>query len=309
VSDAGRFAQWRGSALVGIAAVGWGTWPFFLRHAEQGGPIPAALEAAAPLLALTLVSAVLVARDRVDMHATRADWAKVGVLGVCDALNVVLFFAAYQRTSVAIAVLTHYLTPILVALAAPRALGEPWHRRTLAAVVVSFSGLVLLLSPWSAERHAGDLVGAAFGIGSAVCYASNVLLSKRLVPVFSGSEMALYHGFVAVPLLAALVPLNAWSQIGAHGALWLTAGALVPGASCGLLFVWGLRRVRASHASNLTLLEPLVATVLAAVVLHEPMGALAAFGGALILVGAAIAVVDRHESPPEVRTPTSLPLY
>jgi drug/metabolite transporter (DMT)-like permease len=298
VSDAAARSHWRGSALVAIAAMGWGTWPFFLRHAEALSPIPPALEAAASMLALTLLSGLLVSRDRVRVRATPRDWAKLVVLGVSDALNVVFFFAAYQRTSVAIAVLTHYLTPTLVALAAPLALGEPWKARTMAAVGVSSLGLVLLLEPWSAARHAGDFVGAALGCASAVCYAANVLVNKRLVPVFSGSEMALYHGFVALPLLLLIAPAGASAHVAPAAALWLAAGALLPGAVCGLLFVWGLRRVQASHAANLTLFEPLVATVGASLALHEGLGAPSIVGGALIFTGAAMAVTAEVRGAP-----------
>ena len=160
--------------MVALAAFGWGTWPLFLRHAEEGGQaggIPPSLEAAVAMALLTLMAGALVLRDRLRVRATRGDWMKIAFLGVADALNVILFFAAYQRTSVAIAVLTHYLTPVLVALAAPVFLGEPRRRLTFVAVFASFGGLLLLLAPWSATRHAGDLVGAGLGAASALFYA------------------------------------------------------------------------------------------------------------------------------------------
>jgi len=294
VTDSRPRVDWRGSLMVTVAAVGWGTWPFFLRAAEQAGPVPPALEAVAAMAGLSAASGALVWRDRLRVRATARHWARIALLGVVDALNVVFFFAAYQRTSVAIAVLTHYLTPMLVVLAAPLVVAERWRARTFVAVGVSFAGLVLLLAPWSAERHAGDLAGAAFGAASAVCYATNLLVSKSLVPVFSGSEMAFYHGVLSVILLALLVPGGAWAHLTPHGAAWLTAGALLPGATSGLLFVWGLRRVRASHASNLTLFEPLVATVAASFAFHEPIGVGGLAGGGLILLGAAIAVTVAH---------------
>ena len=262
----------------------------FLWQAQRTGPLAPSLEAAASMSALTLAAGALVSRDRLRVRASSRDWAKIALIGVTDALNVVFFFAAYQRTSVAIAVLTHYMTPMLVALAAPWALGERWRVRTLVALVVSLAGLVLLLAPWSAERQPGDFVGAGFGLASAVCYATTVIVSKSLVPVFSASEMVFYHGVLSVLILAGLVPWGACAHISAHGASWLAAGSLLPGATCGLLFVWGLRQVRASHASNLTLFEPLVATLLGSLVLHQPLGATGAAGGALILSGAAVAV-------------------
>jgi len=290
VTEASQGAHLRGSAIVTLAAVGWGTWPLFLWQAHSTGPVAPAIEATATMLALTLAAGALLSRDRLSVRARRRDWAKIGVTGVTDALNVIFFFAAYQRTSVAIAVLTHYMTPMLVAVAAPLVLGERWRARTLFALLVSFAGLVLLLAPWSAERHPDDFVGAGFGLASAVCYATTVIVSKRLVPVFSGSEMAFFHGVLSVLILLLLVPWKACSHVTVHAAVWLGAGSLLPGATCGLLFVWGLRRVRASHASNLTLFEPLVATLLGSLVLHQPLGATGAVGGGLILSGAALAV-------------------
>ena len=283
----------RGALFVALAATGWGTWPFFLRQAERDGSIPAALEAAAAMIGMLIASFFMIFRDRVHVRARSRDWAKIALLGVTDALNVMLLFLAYQRTSVAIAVLTHYLAPMLITLFAPLLRLEPWQRRTFATVGIALTGLVLLLSPWSAERHAGDFVGGALGLASAACYATNVLGSKSLVPVFSGSEMTFYHVAISVFLLVMVVPPDAGGHVSHTGFVWLTLGALLPGASCTLLFVWGLRRVHASEASSLTLLEPLVATVGASVAWHQPLGVSGVLGGALILTGAGFAATGR----------------
>jgi drug/metabolite transporter (DMT)-like permease len=275
--------------LVAVAASLWGTWPVILRNA----PMPAALQSAVLMAVLTVASLPVMLRDRVRSKPTLAQWAGVGWLGIGDALNVVLFFAAYQRTTVAIAVLTHYLTPIFVAVAAPFVLGEKARARTFGAVAVAFAGLVLLLEPWRVGLGRSDVVGAALGAGSAVFYASNVLVNKRLVKAFSGSEMMFFHGLVATPLLFALVPTAEYALVSRHALAVVMLGALGPGALGGLLFVWGLRRIAASHASVLTLLEPFVAVLLAAALMGERAGFVAFCGGSLILTGAILVVTGR----------------
>ena len=278
-----------GYALVALAAMQWGTWPLILRNA----PMPPALQSAILMLVLTVVSFPVMLGDRVRARPSAAQWAAVAFLGVSDALNVVLFFAAYQRTTVAIAVLTHYLTPIFVALAAPLVLREKAGPRTFVAVAVAFTGLILLLRPWSAGLGMTELLGAALGAGSAVFYASNVLVNKRLARVFSGSELMFFHGLVAAPLLFALVPRAEYGLVSSH-ALWVvTLGSLGPGAVGGLFFVWGLRRIPASQASVLTLLEPFVAVLLAAAVMGQSLGMVAVIGGLLILLGAVLVVTGR----------------
>ncbi len=282
-----------GFGLVAVAAVGWGTWPIILRNA----PMPAALQSAVLMAVLTLASLPVMLRDRVPVRPTLGEWAGVAWLGVGDAFNVVLFFAAYQRTTVAIAVLTHYLTPIFVAIAAPLVLRETARARTFGAVAVAFIGLVLLLEPWRVGLGRNDVVGAALGAGSAVFYASNVLVNKRLVKAFSGSEMMFFHGLVATPLLFALVPAHEYALVSKSALLVVILGALGPGALGGLLFVWGLRRVAASHASVLTLLEPFVAVLLAAAIMGERVGPISLLGGALILGGALLVVTGAVPGP------------
>lgn len=233
---------------------------------------------------------VVLLGDRVRAERSLAHWAAVGWLGVSDALNVLLFFAAYQRTKVAIAVLTHDLTPIFVALAAPIVLREKAQARTYFAVAVAFFGLVLLLEPWCTGFGRNDLAGAALGTASALFYASNVLVNKRLSNVFSASELMFFHSLVAVPLLFALVPASEYGKATPMALGVVLAGSLGPGALGGLLFVWGLRRVPASHASILTLIEPFVAVILAAAVLHERLGVVPVVGGLMILVGALVVI-------------------
>ena len=274
--------------MVAVAASSWGFWPKILSVAESLGPVDPKLQATVVLATLTVFSFPLVLRDRVRRKANAREWGGVAWLGVSDALNVLLFFAAYHTTSVGIAVTTHYLTPLFVALSAPWVLGEVLRKRTLAAVGVSLIGLLLLLRPWEATLRPQDLVGAALGAGSAVFYASNVLVNKRLVGAFSGSELMAYHGVVATALLASLVPHGAWSAATWPSLGILLLGSLGPGALAGLLFVWGLRRIPATHASTLSLLEPLVAVLVAVITMGEKLTVTSCVGGGAILAGATL---------------------
>lgn len=285
VPDRRRLA---GYALVATAASSWGLWPKILRYAESLGPVDPKLQSTVVLATLTVATFPLVLRDRVRRKATPREWGGIVWLGVGDALNVLFFFTAYHLTTVGIAVTTHYLTPVFVALAAPWALGEVLKRRTFIAVLVSLIGLLLLLRPWEATLRSQDLLGAALGAASAVFYASNVLVNKRLAGAFSGSELMAYHGVIATALLAVLVPREAWSAATWPALGILLLGSLGPGALAGLFFVWGLRRIPATHASTLTLLEPLVAVLVAAVTMGERLTLSTLVGGGAILAGATL---------------------
>lgn len=278
---------------VALAACAWGTWGLVIRHTEALGPMPTSLESTIVMAVITAVTGIASAFDRNERRAPWRTRACVAWLGVADALNVLLFFAAYKLT-IAVSVLAHYLAPVLVAIAAPIFLHERLTRRSVAAIAVSFGGLAAMLVPAGGAFLSGVVLRSAMlGAGSAAFYASNVVVNKFVTETYSTSETMFWHGVVATPLLAAFVPPAAWVALDPRAAFFLAVATVGPGALAGMAFVWGLRRMPAAHASTLTLLEPLVSIVLGALVLGEPLGARAAVGGLLILAGAAMVMTRR----------------
>jgi drug/metabolite transporter (DMT)-like permease len=278
-------------AAVAMAACTWGTWGVVIRHTEALGKMPTALESMIVMAVVTIVSGIALLRDRVPGRAHWKARAWVAWLGVSDALNVLLFFAAYKIT-IAVSVLAHYLTPVFVAIVAPLALREKMTARTAVAIAVSFGGLAAIFAPTGGEASSRAVwTSAALGAGSAVFYASNVIVNKFVVGSFSTSETMFWHGLVATPFLAAFVPPGAWAVVDARAAAFLAVVSIGPGALAGLSFVWGLRRMPAAHASTLTLLEPLVSVALGVAILGETCRAATLLGGAAILAGAAIVMI------------------
>jgi drug/metabolite transporter (DMT)-like permease len=280
-------------AAVAFAACAWGTWSLILRHAEAMAPMSSAFESVVALAVLTVFSGVTSLRDRVASPAGWRPRAWIAWLGVSDALNVLLFFAAYKIT-ISVAVLAHYLAPILVAVASPFVLRERLTGRTILAVGASFAGLALMLGPSHAGAPSEAMWrSAALGAASAVFYASNVLGNKFVASSFSTSETMFWHGVVATPFLSLFVPHAEWTSLDARAVAFLSVASIGPGALAGLAFVWGLRRMPAAHASTLTLLEPLVAVVLGAAVFGEALGSRALAGASLILAGALVVMTAR----------------
>jgi drug/metabolite transporter (DMT)-like permease len=294
VSEDGSPPPRRGLPYVAVAtaACSWGLWAIVIRRTEAIGPMPTALESTIVMAVITVVTGVAARYDRIASRAPSRARGWMAWLGVADAFNVLLFFAAYKIT-IAIAVLAHYLTPVFVAMAAPLVLREKVTTRTAVAVVTSFAGLALMvLSSGSAASAPAVWQSAALGAASAVFYASNVIVNKFVVDAFSTSETMFWHGVVATPLLAAFVPREAWAAVDARAAAFLAIASIGPGALAGLAFVWGLRRMPAAHASTLTLLEPLVAVLTGAALFSETLGWRTLAGGGLILCGALIVVTQ-----------------
>ena len=268
--------------MVAIAATSWGTWSLFLRPTG----LPPTVTTPIVFVVMGLAALPLALRSRHAAVWDRRTYALLAGNVVFDALNILTFFAALAHTTVAIAVLSHYVAPILIALAAPRVEGVTT-RGAVPAAAVALVGLVVVLEPWGAPAE-GAALGAALGIASAFCYAGNMFVVRRLVVRIGAPRAMAYHSLIAA---AALVPLGV-AGVGAAtagGLALITTGAVTIGAGSGILFAIGLVRIGSARAAVLTFAEPLVAVAVGALVWHEPLSPLALVGGAMIM-GAGIHV-------------------
>lgn len=270
-----------GIAMVTIAAASWGTWSLFLRPTGLSAFVTSPLMFAM----MAVVAFPFTLRER-PAHWDRKTVLLLAGNTLSDAVNVITFFAAMQYTTVAIAVLTHYLAPILIALASPRIEGT--HTRgARPAAVVALAGLVIMLEPWHGVTD-GIIIGAALGGASAVAYASNVFVVRRLAERIGPARVMSYHSALAavvmLPFAVSGLATVRWADVGL-----LAAGSTTIGALSGIVFIAGLTQIGAARAAVLTFAEPLVAVAVGALVWNEPLRPLAALGG-LFVLGAGIHV-------------------
>jgi drug/metabolite transporter (DMT)-like permease len=267
----------RGVALVVLAACGWGTWSLFLRPSG----LPATITSPGLFLIIGLLTLPRALRLPPATWDRRTVLLMAGLVAA-DAVNVLAFFAAIGKTSVQIAVLTHYLAPVLLALAAGPIEGVRV-RGIVPAALVAFAGLAVVLDPSTPPP-----IGALLGVVSAIGYAANVLIARRLAATLDPWRSTSYHCLLA---FVALAPL-AWGDLGAvtlRGSAIFALGGVIVGTGCGLIYLYGLMRIGSARAGVLAFFEPLVAVAVGALVWGEVVHPAAALGGAAVL-GAGIYV-------------------
>ncbi len=271
-----------GALMVTGAAASWGTWSLFLRPSG----LPGSFSTPLIFLLMGLFALPIALRSPAAPFGRRAHrllWANA----LADALNVLTFFSAMEHTTVAIAVLTHYAAPVLVAVAAPW-IDRERNPAALAAAALALAGLTLVLEPW---RGGGALgLGAALGLISAVCYAANVFIVRRLAAEIGVARAISYHSLLAAVLLAPLVALGPLGAPSLAGLALITTAAFTIGATSGMIYVAGLARIGSARAGVLTFAEPLVAVAVGILVWNEPASPTMLVGGALV-IGAGVWVV------------------
>jgi inner membrane transporter RhtA len=225
----------------------------------------------------------------------RSDLTRHGVyagvaLGVVTASVTMLFMAAVARLPLGTASALEFLGPLGVAVARSRG------GRLLLWPLLAAAGVLLLTEPW---HGAVDVVGVAFALGAACCWAAYILLTQAV-----GDELTGLHGLaVSLPvagLVATLVagpstwPSMSW-QLAVVG---LGLAILLPVVPFSLEML-ALRRLTTSAFGTLMSLEPAFALVIGLAVLHQVPGWWPVLGVAFVVAAGigAERTGARHELP------------
>ena len=207
--------------------------------------------------------------------------------GIALSANWILLFMSYDYTgSVAVSTVCYYMAPVIIMLLSPLVLREKLTGLRLFCVLTAVAGVVLLSDLTHGTK--GHLTGILLALGAAALYAAVVLLNKKM------TRMPAQETTFCQLLIAAVITLP-YALFVQHDTLVLTASSLVPMLILGVvhtglayvLFFGAAGKLPAQSTALLSYLDPLVAVVLSAVILHQTMTAPQMIGAGLIL-GAAL---------------------
>ncbi|HEY7648575.1 MAG TPA: EamA family transporter [Methylomirabilota bacterium] len=249
-----------GLLLIGMAAAAWGTTGSVTTVlVARAGAEPLLIGAVRMAVAAAVLLAGAFTLTR-RITIARADWGRCLAMGACMTAFQAAYFTAVTMTGIAVTALIAICSaPLIIAALAAGFLGERLTARVLIALALGVGGTALLVT----SPGAGP----------------------------SGSD-----GFMLGALLAAILslPALAWTRAPldqiALGWPWLLYIGAVATAGAYSLYTIGLRRVPASIAGIVALLEPLTATLLGMLVFGERLGAAGAVGALLLLGGVALLI-------------------
>ena len=216
-----------------------------------------------------------------------------------DAGGLLLFFTALRLTNVAVGMFLLFMSPVWVAILAPRLLRQrtdPW---VYPAVAVAFAGLVVILIPDMTDGSVGiSATGVTVALAAGFFYTGFVLTMGSLTRLVRSTTLVACESVLDALVL---LPLALWQVVGTG--YHLTGRDLLVSAILGVVCtafaytIWteGVRRVPVAHVSILGYLEPLTAPRYALLLLGERPTAWTLLGGVLI-VGAGGMVVTRGGS-------------
>jgi drug/metabolite transporter (DMT)-like permease len=294
---------------VGSAFAFGSSGPFAKSLMEAGWSPTAAVTAR--MVGGALVMAVFATIVKPDWFREALQHAKTvvayGVIPIAGAQ--LCYFNAVAHLSVGVALLLEYTAPILV-------VGWLWattRRRpsnlTLTGVALAIAGIMLVLGIFEADGFTAahiNLIGVGWGLAAAVCAACYFMMSDTsntaaadgncLQPItLAAGGLIVGAGAVTLLGVAGVMPLT-FTDNDAVVAGWTTswvvpviALGVVATATAYTLGIMGIARLRPRFASLVGLSEVMFAVLAAWVLLGEAITPAQAVGGAVVLVGLALA--------------------
>lgn len=283
--------QTLGVVFVLVASILWGTTGTAATFAPHVSPL--AIGAAAMGLGGLLQMLIALRAIKNSWAKLRGNCAYVFIGAAAVAVYPLAFYTSMHLAGVTIGtVVTIGSAPLLSAVIERTFDGKPLTRRWMVGASLGLLGTMLLCiakahghSASSVGGGARSLFGILLGLVAGATYALYSWTAHRLIQqnISSGAAMGATFGLGGLLLIPVLLltgaPLVASWTNSAVG-LYM---ALVPMGLGYVLFGKGLARVAASTATTLSLIEPVVAAALAAVVVGEQLPLMGWLGAALIV--------------------------
>jgi drug/metabolite transporter (DMT)-like permease len=273
--------------ILGGAAIGGS--PIFVRLSEVG-PMATAFWRVALALIPIFIFSLAKGKDAGSKPEKLSDYALLVVPGVLLAMDLAAWHLSITMTSVANATLLANLAPVFVTVIGLLFFGAVVTRVFVLGLVLALSGVVVLKGGPAALGN-GDLSGDGVAVIAAVFYAGYILAIGKLRSRFDTVRIMLWSTASAA---VCIFPIGFFYEghmlpPTAYGWAIVFGLAFVSHAGGQVAIAYSLAYLPAAFSSLTLLLQPVVAAILAWVLLSEPIGPMQAVGGAVVLAGILVA--------------------
>jgi len=231
------------------------------------------------------------ARKIIRLHVARG--AVVTAMGL-------LFFFGLGRIPMAQAIALTFIAPLIALFLAAMTLGEQVGRRTIMASIAAFTGVLIIVAGQArTSMGEGVLVGTLAILGSALCYAVNIVMMRRQSLAAKPLEIGFFqNGTIAILLVASLPFLGGVDWPGDHWPEIIAAAAM--SFTGVLLFAVAYARGEASYLAVTEYSGFLWAALLGWLIFAEPVSPYTLAGAVLIVGGCVIAAREKPRPEPEI---------
>ena len=274
----------------------FGTIGIFVRYIPLPSSVIAMMRAFIGTAVLLLVLAL--SHSRMDFSAIKKNIVKLTLSSVMMAINWILLFEAYRYTTVATATLCYYMSPIILVALSPFFFKEKLTAKKLICIFTALVGMVLVSGIIEGGGiKLSEMKGIVMGLLAACFYAGVVITNKTIKGLPSFERTIMQLAIAAIVMLPYNAVTGAFSGMELSGliiVMLLIVGVVHTGFAYWMYF-GSMEHLKSQTLAILSYVDPVVAVLLSALLLREPMGILAAIGAALILGAAVVSEMPEKE--------------
>ncbi len=204
--------------------------------------------------------------------------------GAAMGVNWLLFFAAFNYTSVSVATLSYYFAPVIVTLACPVIFKERMKTRHWVCFFMASIGMILITG-FDINPESDNFVGILLGLGAACLYSVVIILNKLVKGVDNIQKTFIQFASATVVLLPYVIltsGINISSVSYGEFSLLLFVGLFHTGFTYCVYFS-AMKGLSGQETAILSYIDPLVAVLVSLLILKEQMTLLQIIGGIIIL--------------------------
>ncbi len=212
----------------------------------------------------------------------------------------VLFFWGIARVPLAQAIALTFIAPLIALLLAAVFLGERIGPRSVTGSIVAFAGVVVIVVGQArGVLGPGALVGSLAILGSALCYAGNIVMMRHQALAARPLEINFFQSATVVLLWAIAIAIFGVPAAPGANWTWIIVASVLSTAG-GLLFAFAYARADASYLAVTEYSGFLWAAALGWLVFAERVTGYTLGGAMLIVAGCLIASRRVAAAPPEI---------
>ena len=283
--------QFRFTLAILAAGCLWGFMGLFTRNLYAlGFDAPGALIVRCGLAAVLFAILLLLKDPKLFRIRLKDLWCFLGV-GLCSLLFFTwCYFQCIRLTSLSMAAVLLYTAPSIVMVISLFVFREKLTPVKLLALLLAFLGCCLVSGIGGGQLN---VPGILFGLGAGLGYALYSIFARLALLRGYDSRTINFYAMLIATLGAMLIwgvkPLGLMVS-SVPAALWCFATALFSCFLPYLLYTYGLSGTETGKAAVMASTEPVVATLVGAVLFHEALTARSVLG--VVLVLAAIAALN-----------------
>ncbi|TRW99646.1 DMT family transporter [Paracoccus sp. M683] len=207
---------------------------------------------------------------------------------VCLMLSTVLNFIALSYLSLSVVVSIMFAGPVMTTLLAVPLLGEKITPKRLAAVLLGFAGVLVVMQPWGAAFEPAMLIS----VTAMLATSSYFILTRRLAHETQTTQQLWSSAVATTVLLPLVVTRWVWPEGAVEWAVFLLIGPVALAAH--MLVVAAHRLAPASVLAPVIYLQLIFVSITGYVIFGSVPGLSVVFGGAIIIAaGLWLRQIDR----------------